>query len=184
MWGFPPNLMRPIVDQLGPSASLRWFVVNMPRYERTLSVYGPLRTHLLALTISLINGCPYCSFGHAFAFELAYFKKFDVLFPLDEHQLVSLHGQDSALIADTLAAALGPTPVNGEVQWVERMLALCSGAADENADDRRMVHLRSMFGVLNACGIAANTPPDQAHDPLNKDAALRQRYDTARNSAS
>jgi hypothetical protein len=184
LWGFPPNLMRPIVDQLGPGHALSWFVSNMPRYEKTLSTYGPLRTHLLAMTVSLANGCPYCSYGHAFAFELAYFRTYDLLFPLDEDQIVALHGRDPSLIEERLRAALASTPLIDEAVWTERMVALIGGAEPAGADDARLAHLVSMFGVLNSCGIAANTPRDQAHDPLNKDTGLKARYVAVRSSGS
>jgi hypothetical protein len=39
-----------------------------------------------------------------------------------------------------------------------------------------MVRLLKMFAVLNTCGRAGCVAPDEAHDPLNKDVALKERY--------
>jgi hypothetical protein len=43
-------------------------------------------------------------------------------------------------------------------------------------DDHKIAHLLEMFSFLNSCGIKGKTNADQAHDPINKDAALRQEY--------
>lgn len=181
LWGFPPNLMAPIVAQLGALGSLRWFVANMPRYERTLKRYGALRTHLLCTATSLVGGCPYCSYGHALAFELVYFKRFGAPFSLTEDEIVALHGVGPVEMRNTLASALQPTALRDEVQWLDRLLELESGARDPvGRDDRRLAHLSRMFGVLNTCGIASNTAPDQAHDPINKDVALKRDYALSR----
>jgi hypothetical protein len=172
--------MGPIVDQLGPLGSLGWFARNMPRYERTLRRYGPVRTHLLAMTVSLANGCPYCAYGHALAFELSYFRAYDTPFQLDENELVALHGRDLAEIKEQLLPVLRASEASAEVDWVERLTELLGGAEPVGPDDRRLAHIAAMLGALNACAIANNTPRDQAHDPINKDAELKQRYTAAR----
>lgn len=75
MWGFTPRLMAPAVRQLGPLGALRWFAANMPRYLLTLRAYGGLRTHLIGAVISLLNGCPYCTHGEGYAFQLIYLRE-------------------------------------------------------------------------------------------------------------
>src|SRR6185503_18619269 len=106
LWGFSPRLMREIVRRLGSFGALGWFVANMPRYERTLSRLGPLRTHLLCLEISLLNGCPYCIYGHAYAFELHYLRERGRLFPLAEQEIVALHSLGPEALAERLTEAL------------------------------------------------------------------------------
>ena len=73
LWGFKPALMHDIVAQHGALRSVGWFARNMPRYERILAEWGPIRTHLVASVASALNGCPYCTYGHAYAMELHYF---------------------------------------------------------------------------------------------------------------
>jgi hypothetical protein len=185
LWGFTPRLMREIVGRLGGLGALGWFVANMPRYERTLKVLGPLRTHLLCLEISLRNGCPYCTYGHAYAFELHYLRERDRRFPLDEHEIVGLHRLEPALLAQRLAEALQAAALAGEIPLFHRLLALADGQAGEPEEhDRRLRHLLRMFAVLNTCAIESNVAPDEAHDPINKDRALRERYAALRREAA
>jgi hypothetical protein len=181
LWGFPPRLMAPIVDQLGPLPALTWFARNMPRYERTLRILGPLRTHLACALISLYNGCRYCSFGHLYAVELVYLEKRSELFPLDARSVsdwIDLHpGELRKRMVDVLQQA----DLHGEVMYVDKTLGLASGAQRAvDAEEARIAHLVSMFRVLNDAGIAGKVEPDEAHDPLNKDLRLKARHDELR----
>src|SRR5262245_32356633 len=127
LWGFSPRLMPEIVGRLGPLGALGWFAANMPRYERTLHVLGPLRTHLLCLDISLLNGCPYCIYGHAYAFELHYLKERGRLFPLDEHEIVALHRLEPNLLSQRLDDALQAAALAEEIPLLDRLQALREG---------------------------------------------------------
>jgi len=178
LWGFPPRLMAPIVEQLGPVRALRWFFWNMPRYERTLKTFGGVRTHLLCVAISLMNGCPYCTFGHAYALELVYLRDHGRLFPLDEHAIGMLLGLAPAAVRRRLVAAVQGAGLHAEVRWLDRaiMLAIGEDHRPSDRDDVGIAHLVRMFGVLNAVGIASKAAPDEAHDPLNKDRVLKLRY--------
>lgn len=49
--------------------ALSWFEANIPRYDRTLAALGGLRTHLMCVAISLINGCGHGTTGHVTAFS-------------------------------------------------------------------------------------------------------------------
>lgn len=172
LWGFAPNLMPYIVARLGPWGALRWFAANMPQYERTLAALGPIPTHLLALEISIFNGCPYCIHGHASAFELHYLRTHDRLFPLDEAALVALAERAPDALRAALVDALEQAGLAAEVPRYDAVRAAWEG--DET--DPQLAHLVSMFAVLNACGVEGRVPPDEAHDPVNKDHALRARY--------
>ena len=55
-----------------------------------------------------------------------------------------------------------------------------SPTAPQNQNDEYLLHLMSMFSVLNTCGIKRQVVPDEAHDPINKDKPLRERYAAAR----
>jgi alkylhydroperoxidase family enzyme len=181
-WGFPANLMAPLVRELGPAKALIWFAVNLPRYERTLAVFGPVRTHLLATAISLVNGCDYCSFGHGYALELAYLREHNRLFPLSEQQLAELCGRPPALIRHRLQDAVRRAGLQSDSAWLDRAIEL-AGTTDPRPaghDEVRTAHLVRMLGVLNAAAIADRTRPDQAHDALNKDIALKSRYHSLR----
>jgi alkylhydroperoxidase family enzyme len=185
LWGFPPRMMGPFVHQLGAVRALAWFVRNMPRYERTLRVLGPLRTHMACLIVSLKNGCRYCSFGHAYAVELIYLKERGTLFPLDAHAVSDWIGLEPAELRQRMVDVLQRADLHGEVLWVDRTLALAGdshGAADAN--EARIAHLVAMFAVLNAVGTAAGIEPDEAHDPLNKDRGLKARNRALRRAAA
>jgi hypothetical protein len=184
LWGFPPRLMGPIVHQMGAVQALGWFVRNMPRYERTLRVLGPLRTHLACTLVSLHNGCRYCSFGHAYAAELVYLTERGTLLPLDAHEVSEWIGLEPAELRQRMVNALQRADLHGEVLWVDRTLALAGGTQEPvDAHEARIAHLVSMFGVLNAVGIAGAVEPDEAHDPLNKDVELKARHSALRRSA-
>jgi len=189
LWNLKARLMADIVEQHGPAQSLKWFASNMPTYEKILKTWGPLRTHYLAVTVSAINGCGYCTYGHAYAFVLHYFERTGKLFPLSEHELRDLGTLDDNGVLQALIGALRDAGMGDETPWVERIAAAHQasqpGAPSRpgpgSRDDQWLQHLVEMFGWLNACGIAAETEPDAAHDPINKNSELRRRYDEAQN---
>jgi len=86
--------MPALVQHLGALGVLYWFARNMLRYERTRRIFGPLRTHLLGTTVSLINGCEYCAFGSAYALDLIYLRNHGRLFPLTVAEILQLRGRD------------------------------------------------------------------------------------------
>lgn len=177
-WGFPSALIAPMVRRLGPSRALVWFAANLPRYERTLTVFGPVRTHLLVTAICLVDDCAYTSYGHAYAFELAFLRDHDRLFPLDEQRLCDLRGRPPALIRHRLLDAVRRAELHSDAAWLDRAVEL-SGTPDPwpaDHDDVRIAHLVRMFGLLNEIARATDARTDQAHDALNKDIRLRARY--------
>ncbi|HYH31681.1 MAG TPA: hypothetical protein VD903_14980 [Pseudonocardia sp.] len=185
LWGFPPRLMAPLVDQMGAAEALGWFVRNMPRYERTRRLLGPLRTHVACTAVSLHNGCRYCAFGHAYAVELIYLKERGRLFPADAETMSGWLGLEPAELRQRIVEVLERADLHGEVLWVDRTLALASGTQRPvDQDEARIAHLVRMFAVLNAVGEAGGVEPDEAHDPLNKDAALKVRNAQLRRSAA
>ncbi len=185
LWGFRPRLMGPIVHQLGAVKALGWFVRNMPRYERTLRILGPLRTHMACTLVSLYNGCRYCSFGHAYAVELIYLKERGALFPIDAHTVSDWIGLEPAELRQRMIDVLQQADLHGEALWVDRTLAMASGSQRPvDAAEARIAHLVSMFAVLNAVGKAGDVEPDEAHDPLNKDHDLKARHSALRRAAA
>ncbi|MEZ4451368.1 MAG: hypothetical protein R3B09_17950 [Nannocystaceae bacterium] len=176
LWGFAPRLMAVIVDELGGAAALSWFARNMPRYERTFKVFGPARTHLLASTISMLSGCKYCTFGHAYAFQLVVLRERNLLFPIDEGGFLELANADAVTVRARLTEALRAVRMDAEVKALDRLYELLDGAPPGDLEDQRIAHLIEMFATLNRCGIAGDVLPDAAHDPVNKDEALKLRY--------
>lgn len=176
LWGFRPLLMPFVVSQLGPTRAIVWFVRNMPRYERTLKALGPLRTHLACVAVSLHNGCSYCTFGHAYAVELHYFQQHDRLFPVDAGTIATWIGLPMADLRNRMRSMLEQAGLQVEVLWVDLALTMTDGRQGPmDRNEARIAHLVRMFSVLNAVGIAGKVPPDEAHDPLNKDVELRTR---------
>ncbi|MGH3586807.1 MAG: hypothetical protein ACRDQ0_10835 [Pseudonocardia sp.] len=176
LWGFPPRLMSHIVADLGALQAVAWFAGNMPRYERTLRVLGPLRTHLACTVVSLHNGCRYCSYGHAYAVELVYLRERGRLFPVAAQTMSEWLALEPAELRQRVVDVLQRADLHGEVLWVDRTLAMADGAQRPvDADEARIEHLVRMFAVLNAVGKAGSVEPDEAHDPINKDLALKAR---------
>jgi len=183
LWDLRANLMDDIVDQHGTVRSVAWFARNMPRYERILVRFGPIRTHLVTTVLSLVNGCGYCSYGHAHAFQLHHFRQTGDVFPLSEQDLLDLIGSDREAILAAVGAALEEAGLAEEIPWLDRAFELVDGSEPDGQADEDLLHLAAMFDWLNACGIAAETEPDGAHDPINKDTELRARYAEARAAA-
>jgi hypothetical protein len=181
LWGDAPFLIEEIVDHLGAAAALRWFMANLPTYESTMKKWGPMRTHLLCVEASLLNGCSYCMHAHAYAFQLHYFKETGKLFSLDEHQVIALRDRPDDELKATLQGALRASEVPSEADlfdqlWARKFL----WAPPKDDTERRIDHLLKMFETLNFCGIDRQVPFDHAHDPINKDVHLKRRYAEAR----
>ena len=181
-WGFKPRLMASFVAQYGPFPALAWFVRNMPEYERILKTQGPIRTHLVSTTASLINGCPYRTFGHAYALPLHYLKDTGKLFPLSDDEILALQLLPEEMILEKLELALDKAGLFEEIAIIKRTGDLItdeadiSKSADQHKQDQYIRHLIRMFSKLNACGIRGNVEPDEAHDPINKDKQLIMQY--------
>ncbi|TQM09026.1 hypothetical protein [Pseudonocardia kunmingensis] len=185
LWGFPPRLMAHIVADQGAVGAVSWFARNMPRYERTLRVLGPLRTHLACTTISLRNGCRYCAYGHAYAVELVHLKDRGTVFPADAGTMSSWTGLEPIELRQRIVDVLQRADLHAEVLWVDRTLAMVGesqGPVDQH--EARIAHLVQMFAVLNAVGMAGAVEPDEAHDPLNKDTELKARNAQLRRSVA
>lgn len=182
LWGFKPNMMRHFVLEYGALKSVMWFVKHMPKYEKILKKWGPVRTHLVATVLSTLHGCEYCTYGHAYALQLQYFKHNNKLFPLDESELINLHTLPEVEVFNRISAALTEAGLESEMELLNRIgpLREQSPAAQQNQNDEYLLHLMSMFSVLNTCGIKRQVVPDEAHDPINKDKPIRERYAAAR----
>ncbi len=180
LWDLKANLMPDIVDQHGPGRSLAWFARNMPKYEKILKVWGPLRTHYLASVISATNGCAYCTYGHGYAFNLHYFDSNDRVFPVSEQQMRDANALPAEQVVALFTGGLVDAEMEDEIEWVNRTIEMMDSMTAETSNDQRILHLITMFAWLNSCGINADTEPDEAHDPINKNTELRTRYEQAR----
>jgi hypothetical protein len=177
MWGFAPRMIPHVVRTLGPGRSVLWFAVNMPRLLWTMHVFGPMRTHLAAAVISLHNGCTYCAHGHAFALELVYLRDRGRLFPVDARTIATWQDLPPRELAQRLRRVLQEAGLHAEALWVDRTLALATGATGPvDADEARIAHLVRMFGRMNRIAIEAGVEPDEAQNPVNKNVALKRRY--------
>lgn len=184
LWGFRPNLMKDIVDIHGGRKSIVWFMKNMPKYESILKKWGAERTHLMAVAISGLNGCQYCTYGHALSFQLHYFRNKNQLFPIDEQEMMNFNIKTEEQIVGILNHAFDETRLEQEKQDLHRLLILkTSPEAATSEDDHHINHLVRMFQFLNSCGISKQTTPDFAHDPINKDSELYTKYSQMRSTA-
>ncbi len=181
LWSFKPNLMKDIVKQNGGFKALKWFGSNMPKYEKILKRMGPISTHLLAVEISALNGCPYCTFGHAYAFQLHFFKKFKTLFPVDEYEMTSFCHLNRSATIEKIRNMLTNGKLFDQLPYFEQMMKIMDQELVPNSDEEQDIsHLIQMFGFLNTCGIEGKTQHDEAHDPINKNEDLKKVYGLAR----
>jgi hypothetical protein len=178
--GITAVLMPAIARSLGPVGALKWMATNMPKYERAVAEMGPVRAHLMCSVASLLNGCAYCTYAHARAFELHYFQAHDRLFPMDAHRLISLSALDDDEALHELDEALKAGGIGDEMEMVRRLYALKLEGAEPTPDDRHLVQAIKMFDVLNACAIESLAAIDDAHDFIQTDADLKARYAKAR----
>lgn len=182
LWGFKPNMMRHFVLEYGALKSVIWFVKHMPKYEKILKNWGPVRTHLVSTVLSTLQGCAYCTYGHAYALQLHYFKQSNTLFPLDESAMIELHTLPEDEVFKRLRDALTEANLDDEIELLNKISVIREQvpAGKQSQEDEYLLHLVSMFSVLNYCGIKRQVTPDEAHDPINKDKPLRERYAVAR----
>ncbi len=177
MWGFPPTIITLIVDHMGPLRALGWFAGHMPRYLASRVVLGPVRVHLACIIVSLRNGCAYCAHGHVYALELLYLRQHGRLFPLDAKALDQWYGLDDRTLRKRLRTVLATAGLHTEVVWVDRLVALADGAlAPVDAAEARLAHVMRMADIASRIATARNAVPDEAHDPVNKDVAVKARH--------
>ncbi len=174
-WGYPAKIMPYLVAELGPIRAVRWMLRNRRHYERAMRTLGPLRTHLACATISMLNGCRYCTHGHAFAVELHHLRKYDRLFPVDAATMTGWAGLPRPELRAKLRDALMSADLHLELIWVDRALDLADGGRPIDGEETRIAQLVSIMQTLNAVSIAGDPEFDEAHDPLNKDARLKTR---------
>jgi hypothetical protein len=177
LWGFSPRMIPHIVHRMGPLRSLVWFAANFPRYLWTLRVLGPVRFHLACIAISLHNNCTYCAFGHAYALELVYLRDRDRLFPLDARTLAGWLDLEPRELERRLHGVLHEAGLQVEALWMDRTLALAGGRqAPMDEVEARLAHLVRMLGTINKIAVECRVEPDEAQNPVNKDALIKARY--------
>lgn len=183
LWGFKPNFVAALVMQEGPRRALFWFAKNMPKYEHILEAWGPIRTHLVVAVLSTMNGCAYTTAGHAYALQLHYLKNNDRLFPLTGSEIFELHLLPEEEILQRLEPVLIKAGLSEEIFLLHRMVELRREKSLALSDrDYSLLHLIKLFRMLNVCGISNEIKIDQAHDPINKNRAVRDRYAALRKS--
>jgi len=185
MWGFPPTIITLIVDHMGPLRAIGWFGAHMPRFLASRVALGPVRVHLACIVVSLRNGCGYCAYGHAYALELLYLRQHGRLFPLDAKALDEWYGLDARSLRSRLRTVLVTAGLHAEAIWVDRVVALAEGTQTPvDAAEARLAHVIRMADTASRIAAADNAVPDEAHDPVNKDAAVKARHAALRFAAS
>jgi hypothetical protein len=179
-WGFAPAILPHLVEQLGPVRAARWMRRNGRRYRRIVHAFGPMRTHLACATISMLNGCRYSAHAHAYALELHHLRKHDRLFPVDTATMTAWTGMPRNELRSRLRDALVEADLPVELIFVDRVLDLADGGRPIDGQEVLLAHLVSIIETLNTVGIAGGPEPDEAHDPLNKDARLKTKLATLR----
>ena len=185
MWGFPPTIIGLVVDHMGPLRAIGWFGAHMPRFLASRVVLGPVRVHLACIVVSLRNGCAYCAYGHVYALELLYLRQHDRLFPIDARALDEWYDLDARTLRVRLRTALANAGLHTEAIWVDRIVALAEGSQTPvDAAEVRLAHVIRMADTASRIAAARNATPDEAHDPVNKDAAVKARHAELRSAAA
>jgi hypothetical protein len=183
MWGFPPTIITLIVDHMGPMRAIGWFGTHMPRFLTSRVVLGPVRVHLACIVVSLRNGCGYCAYGHVYALELLYLRQHGRLFPLDAKALDEWYGLDARALRNHLRTVLVTAGLHTEAIWVDRIVALAEGSQTPvDAAEVRLAHVIRMVDTASRIAAADNATPDEAHDPVNKDAAVKAQHAALRSA--
>ena len=183
LWGFKPGWIAVVVRRKGAFGALFWLARMMPAYERILETWGPIRTHLLTTAISVLNGCWYCTQGHAYALQLHYLRQTDGLFPLTERELFQLHELSEEAALAEFDRVLDRAGLGGEIFVLQRMVELRRNRRlAVNQGDRDLLHLLNLLGTVNLCSPASPPKTKQAHDPINKNRAIHNRYAALRRS--
>jgi alkylhydroperoxidase family enzyme len=185
MWGFPPTFIRLVVDHMGPLRAIGWFGAHMPRFLAARVALGPVRVHLACIVVSLRNGCGYCAYGHVYALELLYLRQHGRLFPIDATALDDWYDLDPRALRVRLRTALADAGLHREAVWVDRIVALAEGSQTPvDAAEVRLAHVIRMADTASRIAAAADAAPDQAHDPVNKDAVVKARHAELRAAAA
>jgi hypothetical protein len=139
--------------------------------------------HLACIVVSLRNGCGYCAYGHVYALELLYLRQHGRLFPLDAKALDEWYGLDARALRNRLRTVLVMAGLHTEAIWVDRMVALAEGSQTPvDAAEVRLAHVIRMADTASRIAAADNAAPDEAHDPVNKDAAVKARHAALRSA--
>ena len=185
MWGFPPTIIGLVVDHMGPLRAIGWFGAHMPRFLASRVALGPVRVHLACIVVSLRNGCGYCAYGHVYALELLYLRHHGRLFPIDATALDDWYDVDARTLRVRLRTALATAGLHTEAIWVDRVVALAEGTQiPVDAAEARLAHVIRMADTASRIAAAGNAAPDEAHDPVNKDAAVKARHAELRSAAA
>lgn len=180
-WGLRLVISPYIVQNLGPMPAIRWALINGPRADRLRRELGSMGANFVLAVASLLNGCSYCLYAHARAFELYYFDKHGKLFPLDQHELLSLIPLTDEASRTRLENALQEAGLEDETATFRRLYALkLEAAKPENDRDRIFLEAIEMYDMLNFCANADQLELDDAHDEINKNQELKARYAEAR----
>jgi len=141
------------------------------------------------MTTSIINGCPYSTFGHAYSVQLHYLENTGKLFPRTDEELLEMSELPRDQIIEQLCLALKDADLQEEIPLVCRTNELMRGSNElgkplySNPYDNNILQLIEIFTEVNSCGITGSIEPDEAHDPINKNTELKLQYERLRASA-
>src|SRR5262249_15299751 len=123
----------------------------------------------------------YCLYAHARAFELHYFDKHGRLFPIDQHEFLSLIPVTDDTSRSRLESALQESGLDAEIEMFRRLYALkLEAATPQSARDHLLLEAIEMYDMLNFCANADQLELDDAHDEIQKNEELKARYAEAR----
>mgnify|MGYP001192845240 CR=1 FL=1 len=164
-WGFVPELASFLVTEMGLVRAVIWFTGNLLRYEVALRTLGPLRTHLVGLTVSLVRGCRFAAVGHSYALELVYLRDHNRLLPVSAGTICEWTGLSPKEVRTRLAEVLQRAGLPLEVLWVDRTITLLEGAQPPiDKSEVRVYHLARMMEMLAAAGLAGAPAPDEERE--------------------
>jgi len=93
-----------------------------------------------------------------------------------ERRLESWSGLDDRALRRRLHGALAEAGLHVEALWADRILALATGTPPIDADEARLAHVIGMVETMNTIANDGGARKDEAHDPVNKDTAVKREH--------
>jgi hypothetical protein len=162
---------------------------NLTRTIKALEKrYGQLIANLILAWAGLWNGCRYCSIGHVYAVNLLHFRETGRLYPIAESEVPELQELTYPELMERLRHALVGEEFAEQLQVIERMFELFSGAQVISDDDRLLSKALTCWAWLNECTIPVTYDLETSDVPallLKKDREpVLNRYKAARKAAA
>ena len=174
-----------IVRNTGIGGLMRFGKTISEVVGRLADRYGEPTAQLIVGFAGLWNGCRFCGIGHNLTANILFHRDEDVLFPIDETEIMGLQKRTDDEIMQFVKDRLAGTRFETQLRILERMDALRRGTpTGETDDDLFLSAALEMWLWANECSIefGLDLPEDQVpiFGRLTRRSAAYRRYREAR----